>query len=163
MPSVLRSVAVFAAVFAVAVMSMPGCSQQGEGERCDSAKNGNDDCDSGLVCVAARDLLDQATDRCCLPNNAVDDARCTRVGSPGSGGSNATGGTTSMDAPGGGGAGGAEESPSDSNGGAGGSPPSSGGTGSDGAGMSSSTPGGAPAAAGAPPSVVAGAGAGGAG
>jgi hypothetical protein len=94
MPSVLRSAAVFAAIFAVAVASMPGCSQQGEGERCDYAKNGNDDCDSGLVCIAARELLDQATDRCCLQNRAVNDKRCTAAGTTGTGtGTGGTGGT----------------------------------------------------------------------
>jgi hypothetical protein len=92
MPSVLRSAAVFAAIFAVAVASMPGCSQQGEGERCDYAKNGNDDCDSGLVCIAARELLDQATDRCCLQNRAVNDKRCTAAGTTGTG-TGGTGGT----------------------------------------------------------------------
>jgi len=40
-----------APVFALSLLllAMPGCSKQGEGERCDSANN-NDDCESGLIC-----------------------------------------------------------------------------------------------------------------
>jgi hypothetical protein len=157
MPSVLRSAAVFAAIFAVAVASMPGCSQQSEGERCDLAKNGDDDCDSGLVCVDRHTLLDQVTDRCCLPNKAVNDKRCTPAGVTGTGGTNG-GGESDSDAGGGGATSADGETPADTAGGAAGAPSPTGGTGSDSAGMSS-TPGGGAAAAGAP----SGAGAGGVG
>jgi len=158
MPSVLRSAAVFAAIFAVAVASMPGCSQQSEGERCDLVKNGDDDCDSGLVCVDGHTLLDQVTDRCCLPNKAVNDKRCTPVGVTGTGGTGGGtngGGDSDSDAGGGGATSADGETPADAAGGAGGAPSPTGGTGPDSAGMSN-TPGGAGAAAGAPSSAGAG-------
>jgi hypothetical protein len=93
MPSVLRSVAALAFVSFVAVLSAPGCSQQGEGERCDSAKNGDADCDSGLSCVKAKELLSQTTDRCCPADGQENDARCTR-GVPSSTGGSSTGGSS---------------------------------------------------------------------
>jgi hypothetical protein len=80
MSSLLRSAAVSALVSLLAA-SMPGCSQQGEGERCDLAKNGNADCDSGLSCVPAQQLRIHATDRCCKPGGASTDSRCDE-GSP---------------------------------------------------------------------------------
>jgi hypothetical protein len=92
MPSVLRSAAVFAFVSAVAIMSAPGCSQQGEGERCDFFKNGDADCDSGLTCVKKIELLENITDRCCPADGTESDTRCTRgtpmveVGGQGNGG-----------------------------------------------------------------------------
>jgi hypothetical protein len=100
MPSALRSAVVLAFVSALAVLSMPGCSQQGIGERCDRAKNGDDDCDSGLSCVAKSELLDKVTDRCCpAVGSGKEDSRCTRAttGSSSSAGSSSggTGGTSS--------------------------------------------------------------------
>lgn len=98
MPSVLRSVAAFAFVSAIAVLSAPGCSQQGEGQRCDSTKNGNADCDDGLVCIKKAALKEGITDLCCHEDAANDSAsRCTR-GVPntnGSGGKGGSGGTSS--------------------------------------------------------------------
>jgi hypothetical protein len=95
MPSVLRSVAVFAFMSALAVLSAPGCSQQGEGERCDNAKNGDLDCDSGLVCVRKGELHDGITDRCCPPGMGTEsDARCTR-GTPVTTGGSSSGGSAS--------------------------------------------------------------------
>lgn len=78
MSSALRSAVVFAFVSAIAVLTVPGCAQQGEGERCDSAKNGNEDCDSGLTCVRAGELSDKITDRCCPAEGSESDKRCTR-------------------------------------------------------------------------------------
>jgi hypothetical protein len=79
MSSALRSAVVFALVSAFAVLIVPGCSQQGEGERCDSAKNGDEDCDSSLICVRSTDLVDRTTDRCCpAALGAESDKRCIR-------------------------------------------------------------------------------------
>jgi hypothetical protein len=76
MSSALRSAAVFALVSAFAVLTVPGCSQQGEGERCDSAKNGDEDCDSGLTCVRKNELIEGITDRCCPAEGTESDRRC---------------------------------------------------------------------------------------
>ncbi len=78
MPSALRSVAVLAFVSAVALLSAPACSEQGEGERCDFAKNGDLDCDSGLTCVKRNELAENVTDRCCPDANTETDSRCAR-------------------------------------------------------------------------------------
>jgi hypothetical protein len=94
MPSALRSIAVFAFVSAVAVLSAPGCSQQGEGERCDNAKNGDLDCDGGLLCVRKSELLEGITDRCCPSEGTESDKRCTR-GTPVSTGGSSSGGSSS--------------------------------------------------------------------
>ncbi|HMJ15246.1 MAG TPA: hypothetical protein VK524_27715 [Polyangiaceae bacterium] len=69
----------------------PACAKRGEGDRCDATNAGNDDCENGLVCIAASDL-DGVTDRCCPPE-----------GSQGSclfrtGGTGGNGGTTGDDA-----------------------------------------------------------------
>ncbi len=97
----------------------PGCSEQGEGERCDLEKNGNQDCETGLVCVSAADLIDNATDRCCPPaGQKISDNHCLRNdGSGGTGGAAGCGG-----AAGGGGSAGTDGS-------AGGTGGASGGTG----------------------------------
>jgi hypothetical protein len=95
MPSVLRSVAVFAFVSAVAVLSAPGCSQQGEGERCDNAKNGDLDCDGGLTCVRKGELLEGITDRCCPAAGTESDKRCTRGGPGNTSGGSSSGGSSS--------------------------------------------------------------------
>jgi hypothetical protein len=79
MASVLRSALVFAFTSAVIVLSAPGCSDQGEGERCDrAAAQGSGDCDDGLVCVPAGELLEERTDLCCPPEGQESSARCTR-------------------------------------------------------------------------------------
>ena len=77
----------------------PGCSEQGEGERCDLEKNGNQDCETGLVCVSAADLIDHATDRCCPPaGQKISDNHCLRTaGSGGSGGAAGSGGSAGTD------------------------------------------------------------------
>lgn len=92
MPSVLRSVAAFAFVSALAVLSAPGCSQQGEGQRCDSSKNGDADCDDGLVCIKKNELTNGLADICCHSDPANDTkSRCVRGGIVGTGG---TGGSS---------------------------------------------------------------------
>jgi hypothetical protein len=94
MSRVLRSACFFALVSAVAALSIPGCSQQGQGERCDSAKNGDADCDDGLTCVAKGDLDGQTTDRCCPAANTETDTRCRRLsGTINTGGSGNSGGS----------------------------------------------------------------------
>jgi hypothetical protein len=73
----LRSFAAFTLASALTTaLFMPACSQQGEGERCDSI-NGDTDCDDGLKCVRASDLADERTDRCCDPDQTTfTDSRC---------------------------------------------------------------------------------------
>ncbi len=87
MSSVLRSLVVLSIASFAALLSVPGCSLQGEGERCDRAKNGDDDCDSGLTCISAIKLLSQETDRCCPADGQETDSRCTRAAPMSSGGS----------------------------------------------------------------------------
>ncbi len=80
------------------VTVLVACGKQGEGETC-VRSNGDADCDSGLVCVAASKLEDSSTsreyaaDRCC-PKDESDssDPRCERrsedeTGEDGNGGS----------------------------------------------------------------------------
>ncbi len=57
-----------AAVLAVA-LTLPSCSNQGEGDRCNvlGDNNGNDECQDGLVCTRAADL-GAPTDLCCPPD-----------------------------------------------------------------------------------------------
>jgi hypothetical protein len=97
MPFALRSIAALSFVTALAVLSAPGCSQQGEGERCDVNKNGDADCNDGLTCVKANDLHDGITDRCCPAEGTESDTRCTRATVMASGGSS-SGGTSSSGA-----------------------------------------------------------------
>lgn len=96
MSSALRSVVVLSIASFAALLSAPGCSLQGEGERCDRAKNADEDCDSGLTCVSAIKLLSQETDRCCPADGQETDSRCTRGAPMSSGGSSnmGTAGTT---------------------------------------------------------------------
>jgi hypothetical protein len=116
MPSALRSLAVLVFVSAVAILSAPACSQQGEGERCDFAKNGDLDCDSGFSCVKRAELAEGITDRCCPAANTETDSRCAR-GTPttttgGSGNTSTAGATSGGDASGGAGVEAAGGSPS---------------------------------------------------
>ncbi|HEU5076815.1 MAG TPA: hypothetical protein VFU02_21645 [Polyangiaceae bacterium] len=67
------------------------CSRQGEGDRC-STENDDNDCESGLICIEARDLRGGSDEvpRCCPPDGeAISDGRCTRLIG---GGSTTTGG-----------------------------------------------------------------------
>ena len=75
---------------------IPGCSNEGEGERCggssaDPSGTGdpnNDDCASGLVCVEAMKLVNNQANRCCNASpSIVNDSRCVRSGMGSSGGS----------------------------------------------------------------------------
>jgi hypothetical protein len=158
MSSALRPAAIFAAILALTALAMPGCSQQGEGERCVSAENGDGDCNSGLTCVASGKLLDKSTDRCCPAEGTQSDSRCTRDVP----GADTNGGAGSEDDTGdSAGTGGTEASggaPMNSTGGVGGSTAPVGGSTSDSGGMSTDeSPGGAPSAAGAGAGAVAGA------
>jgi hypothetical protein len=90
----------FLIAFGLGAVLVPGCSKQGEGERCDKVAAGNDDCDSGLVCVDANELADESTDRCCPPEGeAFSDSRCAPGGTVGAGGSGAGGTSSSAGAP----------------------------------------------------------------
>jgi hypothetical protein len=74
-----------------------GCGRQGEGERCD-VRNGNADCESGLVCTPASDLIRVAGGEnaalCCPARGQASVTACiaddTSFG--GAGGALATGG-----------------------------------------------------------------------
>jgi hypothetical protein len=131
MLSALRSAIVFAFASALTVLALPGCSQQGAGERCDSAKSGNDDCESGLTCVSKMVLVDISTDRCCPPAGTDTDARCARgarsgnTGGSSSGGTSGSGGTDASS----GGTGGTDASTGGTDASSGGTDASTGGTG----------------------------------
>lgn len=116
-----------AALVALTVASVAvGCSRQGEGERCDLAAAGHDDCDSGLVCTSCRVLQGHVVDRCCPPaGTSSSDPRCasapeseclSRTGTGGSGGSAGSAGASS----GGAGTGGTAGTAGASSGGSGG-------------------------------------------
>lgn len=95
MSFLLRSATLIALCSAAILLSLPGCSEQAEGERCELAKNGNADCDSSLICVSANELRDGSTDRCCPADLVGADPRCDRkTGSTGSGGTSGGGGGT---------------------------------------------------------------------
>lgn len=82
----------FLIAFGLGAALVPGCSKQGEGERCDKDAARNEDCDSGLVCIPKNQLADESTDRCCPPDgSAISDSRCSRSGAPPSGGGGAPG------------------------------------------------------------------------
>lgn len=53
-------------ILAGGLAAMAACSNQGEGERCESL-NGDEDCktDEGLVCYPAALLTNTTSDRCC--------------------------------------------------------------------------------------------------
>lgn len=62
-------------------LSALGCSNQGEGERCDH-RNNNNDCESGLICTS-KETLRSNSDLCCPPATQVPNVpECT----PGGGG-----------------------------------------------------------------------------
>jgi len=101
MSRALRSACLFVFVSAMAVLSMPGCSQQGQGERCDSI-NGDTDCNDGLTCVLSSQLAVRGVDRCCPAPNTETDSRCQRLGGSGNvAGSGGTGGSSGSSGSGG--------------------------------------------------------------
>ena len=127
--------------FALALAASGGCSRMSEGERCDFTNAGDQDCDDGLVCVAANELVNggEGADRCCPPaNESQGDSRCVRSTTviPSAGGSSGAGGSTGGSASGAAGesAGGMGGTPS---GGMGGTP--SGGEGGTPSGMAGGT------------------------
>jgi hypothetical protein len=65
----LRFVLAALATLAIGSSLATGCSNQGEGERCDhlADNSGNDDCQDGLQCTLATDL-NSHTDLCCPPD-----------------------------------------------------------------------------------------------
>ncbi len=94
----LRTIARIAPVFFIVGALVSSCSKQSEGDRCDVLNN-DEDCDGGLECVAASELLNSEADRCCPPEgDRVSDSSCRRrtgsVGATGgAGGADATGGS----------------------------------------------------------------------
>ncbi|MEO7036036.1 MAG: hypothetical protein ABI548_19005 [Polyangiaceae bacterium] len=81
-PFTVRRLAFVALVPALLALSViPGCSNQGEGERCGSdgasiSVDDNSDCGSGLVCTPVGDFK-----RCCYQDGHVTDSRCLIGGS----------------------------------------------------------------------------------
>jgi len=75
-----RRLALAALIPALLLVSVvPGCSNQGEGERCGDTVANNDDCQSGLVCVEIKSQSTPTapTFRCCNPNHTIiNDSRC---------------------------------------------------------------------------------------
>lgn len=75
--------AVVALVSAVGVVALagPGCSNQGEGQRCSALgeNGGNDDCAAGLVCTR-KGLLEGAQDDLCCPVTGATLPACKPVG-----------------------------------------------------------------------------------
>lgn len=120
MSSALKKLARLALVSVAVALVAPGCSQQGEGERCDKDKNGDADCESGLICTPKESLNGQLADRCCPTPGTETDKRCTPgtgpTGTAGSSNSGTAGRAGSSSNEGGGDAGGA---PSDNGGTAG--------------------------------------------
>jgi hypothetical protein len=112
----LRRVGALALLLCAFGISAGGCSRQAEGERCDHAANGDEDCDEGLECVRPRG---GAVDRCCPPAGApIEDSRCNGSDAPiatgGTAGSNnETGGTAGSEDAGGSDAGGSDAGGSD--------------------------------------------------
>jgi hypothetical protein len=109
-----------------------GCSRQAEGERCDLAANGDDDCEEGLICVSKVGNVD----RCCPPEGApIDDSRCSAANAPSGGptggassGGSATGGASTAGASSGGTSSGGSASGGTSSGGTSGGDSSTGGS-----------------------------------
>ena len=80
-----RSFLALAAIVAVAGAAafVPACSDSGEGGRCDKLDDngGNDDCQSGLSCVAGQSLPSHPPgDICCPTDLTYTDPICARVG-----------------------------------------------------------------------------------
>src|ERR1051325_1679730 len=104
--SKLFGIAVLGALFAGSA-----CSSQGEGQRCDPS-NGDDDCESGLVCVEASKLIGGGPDTtwalCCPASETQQTVEaCFRSsnttgtgGSPGSAGDSGVDANSSGGAPG---------------------------------------------------------------
>lgn len=160
MSSALRHFVALALVSAAVALGAPGCSQQGEGERCDSGKNGDADCESGLTCVVKSQLLEGITDRCCPAAGTESDKRCTRGTGQGANGGTSSGGSSNS----GGDDQGSAGEPSSSGSSSGGTAGGSGGTaGTSVGGMSSGGDASDAGAAGTPVEASAGNGAGGAG
>ncbi len=74
---------------------LTACSKQGEGERCDSSKAGDSDCEDGLICTDLNSGTSQALERCCPPSGApISDDRCNPTRAPSTNGGSTNGGTS---------------------------------------------------------------------
>ena len=102
-----RGLALVVAIPALLVFCViPGCSNQGEGDRCGSpersvSKADDADCGDGLVCKAKASLVGRTAHRCCYPDH-VTDSRCLPDETAAGGGDSVGGGTASGGAVGGG-------------------------------------------------------------
>lgn len=111
--STFRLLARTALVFTAAAALSAGCTRQAEGERCDFEWAGDQDCESGLVCKACGELLDNTVDRCCPADGTFSATECRPSTSPhvgefcsshhakGTGGTDGAGGTGGTGATGG--------------------------------------------------------------
>jgi len=80
-----RFIVVLVAIGAGLLLATPACSNQAEGERCDTRGDnfGNDECDDNMRCTPAVELTGSATDRCCPNNRAQSEtAICKVPGNP---------------------------------------------------------------------------------
>jgi hypothetical protein len=61
-----KTASIVVGCFLAGFVALAACSNQGEGERCDSL-NGNEDCktDQGLICYPKGQLTNTNSDRCC--------------------------------------------------------------------------------------------------
>jgi len=95
-----RSLALVTLVPALLVfLLVPGCSQQGEGERCGDTYGAaaSNDCGDGLTCTASGSLLNGSTDlanRCCYTDGHVTDSRCQLAGPTAAAGAGGNGGAS---------------------------------------------------------------------
>jgi hypothetical protein len=89
-------------VSVAALVLSVACSSQGEGEFCDTA-NGNDDCQSGLICVEQAPGLSAmngvAASRCCPSDSTQATTSACMANVAGLPGNNDVGDATTMDAP----------------------------------------------------------------
>jgi len=101
-PLTARRLALAALVPALLVLCViPGCSNEGEGERCgdpDGTVTNNDDCGTGLTCTPFKLSDGDTIGRCCYTDHHVTDSRClmsSGVNATGSAGASNTAGASS--------------------------------------------------------------------
>lgn len=79
-----RKLIPFVAALILLMGSVYACSNQGEGDRCDT-RNGDEDCLSGLICTS-KGTLGTDSDRCCPSNRTQSSADVCRQTATPSGG-----------------------------------------------------------------------------
>jgi hypothetical protein len=86
-----RTASILVCVFVSGFIALTACSDQGEGERCDSL-NGSEDCDKGkdLTCFPANLLTNTVSDRCCPTDRSRATSAVCKTPVSGIGGGDAT-------------------------------------------------------------------------